>query len=167
MNRHFILRPAAAAVVISVLLAGCANMSEREQGTAKGAGIGALGGAVIGAVTGNSAGTGAVIGGAVGAVAGNLWSKRMEDRRKALEASTQGTGINLSLGTSFLGLYKMPNPGRVDHVCLGVANYEVNAMAAKLEAQGIKATIRKDKPEVYFNDPDGIRFQLENKDYRG
>ena len=66
-------------------------------------------------------------------------------------ASTQGTGINLSLGTS----------------CLGVANYEVNAMAAKLEAQGIKATIRKDKPEVYFNDPDGIRFQLENKDYRG
>lgn len=82
-------------------------------------------------------------------------------------ASTQGTGINLSLGTSFLGLYKMPNPGRVDHVCLGVDNYEVNAMAAKLDAQGIKATIRKDKPEVYFNDPDGIRFQLENKDYRG
>jgi catechol 2,3-dioxygenase-like lactoylglutathione lyase family enzyme len=81
--------------------------------------------------------------------------------------STQGTGINLNLGTSFLGLYKMPNPGRVDHVCLGVDNYDVNAMAAKLEAQGIKATIRKDKPEVYFNDPDGIRFQLENKNYRG
>lgn len=82
-------------------------------------------------------------------------------------ASVQGTGINLSLGTSFLGLYKMPNPGRVDHVCLGVDHYEVNAMAAKLEAQGIKATIRKDKPEVYFTDPDGIRFQLESKDYRG
>lgn len=81
--------------------------------------------------------------------------------------STQGTGINLALGPSFLGLYKMPNPGRVDHVCFGVANYEVNAMAATLEAQGIKATIRKDKPEVYFTDPDGIRFQLENKDYRG
>lgn len=81
--------------------------------------------------------------------------------------STQGTGINLALGTSFLGLYKMPNPGRVDHVCFGVDSYDVNAMAAKLEAQGIKATIRKDKPEVYFNDPDGIRFQLENKDYRG
>ncbi|BCS31075.1 hypothetical protein TBR22_A02750 [Luteitalea sp. TBR-22] len=82
-------------------------------------------------------------------------------------ASTQGTGINLALGTSFLGLYKLPNPGRVDHVCLGVDNYDVNAMATKLEAQGIKATIRKDKPEVYFTDPDGIRFQLENKDYRG
>ncbi|MEZ5290436.1 MAG: VOC family protein [Vicinamibacterales bacterium] len=81
--------------------------------------------------------------------------------------STQGTGINLSLGTSFLGLYKMPNPGRVDHVCFGVDDYDVNAMAARLEAQGIKATIRKDKPEVYFTDPDGIRFQLENKNYRG
>ena len=81
--------------------------------------------------------------------------------------STQGTGINLALGSSFLGLYKMPNPGRVDHVCFGVDNYDVNAMAAKLEAQGIRATIRKDKPEVYFTDPDGIRFQLENKDYRG
>ena len=82
-------------------------------------------------------------------------------------ASLQGTGINLALGTSFLGLYKMPNPGRVDHVCLGVDHYDVNAMAGKLEAQGIKATIRQDKPEVYFNDPDGMRFQLENKDYRG
>lgn len=81
--------------------------------------------------------------------------------------STQGTGINLALGTSFLGLYKMPNPGRVDHVCFGVDHYDVHAMAAKLEAQGIKAAIRKDKPEVYFTDPDGIRFQLENKDYRG
>jgi len=81
--------------------------------------------------------------------------------------STQGTGINLALGTSFLGLYKMPNPGRVDHVCFGVDHYDVNAMAAKLGAQGIKAAIRKDKPEVYFADPDGIRFQLENKDYRG
>jgi catechol 2,3-dioxygenase-like lactoylglutathione lyase family enzyme len=81
--------------------------------------------------------------------------------------STQGTGINLALGTSFLGLYKMPNPGRVDHVCFGVDHYDVNAMAAKLEAQGIKATIRKDKPEVYFTDPDGIRFQLEDKAYRG
>ena len=82
-------------------------------------------------------------------------------------ASTQGTGINLALGTSFLGLYKMANPGRVDHVCLGVDNYEVNAVAAKLESQGIKASIRKDKPEVYFTDPDGIRFQLENNAYRG
>ena len=45
-------------------------------------------------------------------------------------ASTQGTGINLSLGTSFRVLYKIPNPGRVDYLCLGVANYEVKARVA-------------------------------------
>ncbi|MCK7500991.1 MAG: type II toxin-antitoxin system CcdA family antitoxin [Comamonadaceae bacterium] len=43
-------------------------------------------GAVIGTATGGSAGTGAAIGGVVGAVAGNLWSKRMEDKREAMDA---------------------------------------------------------------------------------
>ena len=85
-----------ALAVATVLATGCANMSEREQGTAKGAGIGAAAGAVIGAVTGGRVGTGAVVGGAVGAVAGNLWSKRMEDRRQALEQATRGTSVEVS-----------------------------------------------------------------------
>jgi outer membrane protein OmpA-like peptidoglycan-associated protein len=74
-------------------------MSAREKGTAQGAGIGAVAGAVIGAATGGSAGTGAVVGGAVGAVAGNLWSKNMEDKRKAMEAATAGTGIEVARTT--------------------------------------------------------------------
>lgn len=73
--------------------AACSNMSERERGTAQGAGAGAVAGAVLGSVTGGSGARGAVIGGAIGAVAGNLWSKRMEDKRRALEQSTAGTGI--------------------------------------------------------------------------
>lgn len=87
--RHGVL----ALVAVSLLASGCANMSEREQGTAKGAGIGAVAGAVIGGATGGNAGRSAVIGGALGAVAGNLWSKRMEDKRKAMAEATQGTGI--------------------------------------------------------------------------
>lgn len=82
--------------VAALAATGCENMSEREKGTAKGAGIGAAAGAVLGGVTGNSAGKGAVIGGAVGAVAGNLWSKRMEDKRAALEKQTAGTGIDVA-----------------------------------------------------------------------
>ena len=39
------------------------------------------------------AGTGAVVGGAIGAVAGNLWSKRMEDKRAAMQKATEGTGV--------------------------------------------------------------------------
>ena len=74
---------------------GCQNMGEREKGTAKGAGIGAIAGAAIGSGTGN-AGKGAVIGAGVGAVVGNLWSKHMEDKRKAMEKATEGTGISVA-----------------------------------------------------------------------
>ena len=80
----------------AIALAGCANMSARERGTAQGAGIGAAAGAVLGSATGGKAGTGAVIGGAIGAVAGNIWSKRQEERRVALEQATRGSGVEVS-----------------------------------------------------------------------
>lgn len=90
-------RTGTAALIAALALAtGCSSMSEREQGTAKGAGAGAVAGAIIGSVTGGSAGRGAVIGGAVGAVAGNLWSKRMEDKREALARASQGTGVEVA-----------------------------------------------------------------------
>jgi outer membrane protein OmpA-like peptidoglycan-associated protein len=90
---------ALAAAAVLALTAGCASMSEREKGTAKGAGIGAAAGAVLGGVTGHSAGKGAVIGGAVGAVAGNLWSKRMEDKQRALAQASAGTGVDVARTT--------------------------------------------------------------------
>jgi outer membrane protein OmpA-like peptidoglycan-associated protein len=80
----------------ALFMAGCESMSERQTTTAKGAGIGALGGAVIGSATGGKAGTGAVVGGAIGAVAGNLWSKRMEQRKQQMEQATQGTGVDVT-----------------------------------------------------------------------
>lgn len=82
----------------ALFLSGCANMSETQQGTAKGAGIGAVAGAVIGAATGGSKGaaTGAVLGGAVGAGGGYLWSKRMQDQKAAMERATVGTGVAVS-----------------------------------------------------------------------
>jgi outer membrane protein OmpA-like peptidoglycan-associated protein len=84
-------------LLCSALLAtGCANMTERQRGTATGAGVGAAAGAVLSSATGGKAGTGAVVGGAIGAVAGNLWSKRQEDRRRAMEQATQGTGVEVS-----------------------------------------------------------------------
>lgn len=96
-NTPFALRATATALAASaLLLAGCAGMSERQEGTAKGAGIGAVAGAILGSATGGKAGTGAVVGGALGAVAGNLWSKRMEDRREAMERATQGTNVQVT-----------------------------------------------------------------------
>lgn len=108
MNVSSISRPSpqrgTIAVVAAALLAaaGCGSMgesmSERQRGTAKGAGIGAATGAVVGAATGDRerAVKGAAIGAAVGAIAGNLWSKRMEDKRAQMERATQGTGIDVA-----------------------------------------------------------------------
>lgn len=83
------------AAAMALLATGCENMGAREKGTAAGAGIGAAAGAIISTTTGGKAGTGAVAGGVIGAVAGNLWSKRMEDKRKAMEKATQGTGVTV------------------------------------------------------------------------
>ncbi len=84
------------ALALAVAASGCANMSERQKGTTTGAGIGAVAGAVLSSATGGRAGTGAVIGGALGAVAGNVWSKRMEDKQRAMEQATRGTGIEVA-----------------------------------------------------------------------
>ena len=110
MNTRMLSRTAAASVAAAaLLLAGCADMSPRQQGTAQGAGIGAVAGAVLSSATGGNAGTGAVIGGALGAVAGNVWSKRQEDRRVALEQATRGTGVEVSRTTDNQLKLNIPN----------------------------------------------------------
>jgi outer membrane protein OmpA-like peptidoglycan-associated protein len=80
----------------TALLAGCESMSERQKGTATGAGVGAVAGAVISSATGGKAGTGAAAGGVLGAVIGNVWSKKQEERRAAMEQATKGTGVEVS-----------------------------------------------------------------------
>lgn len=61
--------------VLAITL-GCSGMTNTQQKTLSGAGIGAGGGAVLGAVTGGSAVTGAVIGGGVGAVTGYILGEK-------------------------------------------------------------------------------------------
>ncbi|MBC7549282.1 MAG: OmpA family protein [Polaromonas sp.] len=77
------------------VLSGCANMSETQKGTAQGAGIGAVAGALLGAAVGGGKGaaTGAVLGGAAGAGGGYIWSKKMQDQKAAMEKATVGTGV--------------------------------------------------------------------------
>jgi len=97
MNHRSMTRITALSLAaVAALSAGCADMSERQKGTAVGAGVGAAAGAVLSSATGGKAGTGAVVGGALGAVAGNLWSKRQEERRVAMEQATRGTGVEVS-----------------------------------------------------------------------
>jgi len=80
-------------------LAGCANMSETQQRTAVGTGVGAAAGAALGSIFGGSGGatrTGAVLGAAAGGIGTYVWSKRMEEQKRAMEQATQGTGVDVT-----------------------------------------------------------------------
>lgn len=93
-SRHLTL----CALAATVALAGCANMSETQQDTTKGAVIGAVAGAALGAATGGSKGAskGAVLGAGAGAIGGYVWSKKMQEQKAAMEQATKGTGIDVS-----------------------------------------------------------------------
>src|SRR5262245_29422435 len=83
-------------------------------------------------------------------------------------------GVNLGLGDGFLGVYKLANPGTVNHICIGVDDYEPERIAARLKEMGISATIDKNPAnrtsggdQLYFNGPDNCRIQLGANGYQG
>ena len=83
-------------------------------------------------------------------------------------------GINLGLGTSFLGLYKLANPGTVNHCCIGVDDYDPVRIAARLREMGVQARIDTNPAnrtsggdQLYFRDPDNTNVQLSANGYQG
>ena len=80
-------------------------------------------------------------------------------------------------------------PGRIDHVSMSVADFDVDAILAKLTGYGLRAreiatetpplshwvSMRMPNrggaeggtPELYFSDPDGLHIQLQHVDYCG
>lgn len=83
-------------------------------------------------------------------------------------------GINLGLGDGFLGLYKLANPGTVNHICIGVDDYDPERIAARLKTLGVNATIDRNPAnrtsggdQLYFNGPDNCRIQLGANGYQG
>lgn len=84
-------------------------------------------------------------------------------------------GINLGLGDGFLGIYSIPGSvGRAHHVCLGVDDYDADAIAERLADVGIEARVDRNPnnrtsggDQLYFNDPDGTAMQLSANGYQG
>jgi outer membrane protein OmpA-like peptidoglycan-associated protein len=74
--------------VATTLITACASATKEQQGTAMGAGIGALAGVLLG-----DSRQSAAMGAAVGALGGYVWSKNMEDKKQAMEKATAGTGV--------------------------------------------------------------------------
>ncbi len=62
--QRFAVSAVAAAMILGTL--GCSGMSAREQNTAIGAGVGAIGGAVLTGGSGVGTAAGAVVGGVIG-----------------------------------------------------------------------------------------------------
>ncbi|MDE2400424.1 MAG: OmpA family protein [Burkholderiales bacterium] len=87
-----------AMLAATMVTAGCADMgmTETQQRTAMGAGIGAVAGGLLGNATGGqNTVRGAAIGAAAGGIIGNVWSRRMEAQKQAMEQATQGTGVDV------------------------------------------------------------------------
>lgn len=84
-------------------------------------------------------------------------------------------GINLGLSDGFLGIYSIPGfVGQAHHVCLGVDDYDPDAIAERLADVGLEARVDRNPrnrtsggDQLYFNDPDGTVVQLSANGYQG
>jgi outer membrane protein OmpA-like peptidoglycan-associated protein len=82
----------------SLILAGCADMSQSQKTTAEGTGIGAAAGAVIGAIAGGGKGAaiGAAAGAATGALGGYLWNEHLEKQKQQMQQATAGSNVKVT-----------------------------------------------------------------------
>jgi outer membrane protein OmpA-like peptidoglycan-associated protein len=72
---------------LAILLTGCATATPEQKGAGTGAVIGAVAGQILGRDSKATA-----IGAGLGALGGYVWSKNMEDKKRAMETATAGTG---------------------------------------------------------------------------
>jgi catechol 2,3-dioxygenase-like lactoylglutathione lyase family enzyme len=83
----------------------------------------------------------------------------------------QSPGINLNAGTGFIGIYPAQQSASpsINHFCLGMKDFEPDAVLKQLKDRGVQANIRLrgDTKELYFNDPDNLRVQLQDVKYKG
>lgn len=79
---------------------------------------------------------------------------------------------DLRIGDSFIGLYPLGNPGRIDHFSVGINDYDPGKAMAHLQhhyAENQPSVVVAGggaQNEVYLKDPDGIRVQLSAVDLK-
>ena len=83
-------------------------------------------------------------------------------------------GINLGLGDGFLGLYKLANPGTINHICIGVDNFDADRLAAKCKEMGVTGTVDRNPAnrtsggdQLYIQAFDNHRLQIGPHGYQG
>ncbi|MBL4820874.1 MAG: hypothetical protein JKY98_07790 [Gammaproteobacteria bacterium] len=100
-----------------------------------------------------------------------------------------GDGYQFLMYVGGTGEGQPQQAGRIDHVCMGMDNFDVDAVQALLNNYGLRPRQDPSKvsplehyvsmrmpnrggaeggtPELYFSDPDGIRIQLQDPSYCG
>lgn len=83
----------------------------------------------------------------------------------------QDPGVNLNAGAGFVGIYPLPvgATSSINHLCLGLDNFDAETTLRTLTERGVKGRIRLrgDTKELYFTDPDNISVQLQDVRYKG
>jgi outer membrane protein OmpA-like peptidoglycan-associated protein len=100
MTKHIQLRTLTLATAITLALAGCQTTDpytgeEKTSNTAKGTGIGAVGGAIAGAIFGGSRKS-VLIGAGIGALAGGVAGNYMDKQEAELRTRLQNTGVSVT-----------------------------------------------------------------------
>jgi catechol 2,3-dioxygenase-like lactoylglutathione lyase family enzyme len=74
----------------------------------------------------------------------------------------------LGVGDSFFGIEQGENnTSTVDHYDFGIANFDADAVRAKLRERGLKFADLTSKESFKFFDPDGFQVQVNAPDYVG
>ena len=85
--------------------------------------------------------------------------------------SKQTGGVNLAVGDAFLGVYQAGAnaPAQINHFCFGLDSFDPDRTVAALGASGVKAEsrVRDGVAQVYCNDPDNLRVQLQDVSFCG
>ncbi len=85
--------------------------------------------------------------------------------------STQQGGVNLAVGDAFLGIYQggASATPHINHFCFGLRDFDAARTVAALQAQGRKAESRERDgvTQVYTEDPDNLRIQLQDVSFCG
>jgi len=70
----------------------------------------------------------------------------------------------LGLGSNFLALFSGDKPA-MDHYCIAIENFNVDAVVEKLKRQGLNPDRPSGSDRVYFPDADGLTVQVSAVDH--
>jgi catechol 2,3-dioxygenase-like lactoylglutathione lyase family enzyme len=70
-------------------------------------------------------------------------------------------------GGGLIILQKSDQPGRIDHFCIGVEDFDAELLRTKVKGAGIGGVQGDASDNFSVSDPDGLRVQVSAPDWRG